>query len=465
METPILHKISRLILGSLALALSCLGGPHVSFCLAGQQAATPPAAAVLKPGDNLVIENIPPIPLAIAEETARYGESRSASLFDWHPTRRELLIGTRFGDTVQVHNVAMPDGARRQMTFFPDRVNSAAYLPDGNSFIFQKDIGGAEWFQIYRFDIATGNVTLLTDGKSRNETYLLAHHSTTLAYNSTQRNNKDTDIWIMDSADPKSAHMLLQVDGGGWAPLAWSLDNKQLLVEQFISVNESYLWLVNPVTGEKRLLTPKKSGSPVSYSGGAFSKDGKSIYVVTDQDNEFARLARFDLATMAPTFLTSTVPWDVENFVASENGESIAFATNENGYSKVYLLDTKTKACPLASSARCVSIPTARMSPSPSAPPNPPSTVTPSTSAQEKSSAGPKVKPAVSIPQRLSNRSWSNGRASTAAKSPVSFRCPTRRSFPASVPSSSLYTAALKARCVPPISASPTTSSVNLASQ
>jgi len=342
METPILHKISRLILGSLALALSCLGGPHVSFCLAGQQAATPPAAAVLKPGDNLVIENIPPIPLAIAEETARYGESRSASLFDWHPTRRELLIGTRFGDTVQVHNVAMPDGARRQMTFFPDRVNSAAYLPDGNSFIFQKDIGGAEWFQIYRFDIATGNVTLLTDGKSRNETYLLAHHSTTLAYNSTQRNNKDTDIWIMDSADPKSAHMLLQVDGGGWAPLAWSLDNKQLLVEQFISVNESYLWLVNPVTGEKRLLTPKKSGSPVSYSGGAFSKDGKSIYVVTDQDNEFARLARFDLATMAPTFLTSTVPWDVENFVASENGESIAFATNENGYSKVYLLDTKT---------------------------------------------------------------------------------------------------------------------------
>jgi hypothetical protein len=173
------------------------------------------ASDVLKPADNLVIENIPPIPVKIAEETARYGESRSATLLGWHPTRREILIGTRFGDTVQVHSVTMPGGARRQLTFYPDRVVSAAWLPDGDSFLFQKDTGGGEWYQIYRYDVPTGTITLLTDGKSRNGSYVLAHHSTRMAYSSTQRNNKDTDIWTMDAADPTTAHMLVQVDGGG----------------------------------------------------------------------------------------------------------------------------------------------------------------------------------------------------------------------------------------------------------
>jgi len=31
-----------------------------------------------------------------------------------------------------------------------------------------KDVGGGEWFQFYRFDPASGDVTLLTDGQSRN---------------------------------------------------------------------------------------------------------------------------------------------------------------------------------------------------------------------------------------------------------------------------------------------------------
>jgi len=301
------------------------------------------ASDVLKPADNLVIENIPPIPVKIAEETARYGESRSATLLGWHPTRREILIGTRFGDTVQVHSVTMPGGARRQLTFYPDRIVSAAWLPDGDSFLFQKDTGGGEWYQIYRYDVPTGAITLLTDGKSRNGSYVLAHHSTRMAYSSTQRNNKDTDIWTMDAADPTTAHMLVQVDGGGWEAIAWSPDNRQLIVMQEISINETYLWLVDAATGEKKLLTPKRSGDTVAYSAARFSGDGKSLYAVCDRDSEFQRLARFDLATMTPTFLTAAIPWNVDGMEASEDGKSIAFSTNENGLSRLYVLDTRTE--------------------------------------------------------------------------------------------------------------------------
>jgi len=321
--------------------LACICASLVLHIAAQQPTSDP--AAVLKPADNLVIENIPSIPVKVDEDTARYGESRSASLFGWHPIRREILIGTRFGDTVQVHSVAMPGGARRQLTFYPDRVVSAAWLPTGDSFLFQKDTGGGEWYQIYRYDMPTGRVTLLTDGKSRNVSYILAHHSTRMAYSSTERNNKDTDIWTMDVADPSTAHMLLQVDGGGWAAIAWSPDNRQLIIEQDISINESYLWLVDAASGEKKLLTPKGSGDPVAYSAATFSHNGKDIYVVCDRDSEFQGLARYDLATMTPKFLTKSIPWNVDGMAASDDGKSIAFSTNENGITKLYLLDTDTE--------------------------------------------------------------------------------------------------------------------------
>jgi hypothetical protein len=79
-------------------------------------------ANVVRPGDNLVLENIPAIPASIVEKAAPYDEVRAATLADWDPTRREILMTTRFADLPQVHLVKMPGGERTQLTFFPDRV-------------------------------------------------------------------------------------------------------------------------------------------------------------------------------------------------------------------------------------------------------------------------------------------------------------------------------------------------------
>ena len=120
----------------------------------------------ISPGDNLVVEGIPKVPVSLAEAVGRYTEFRSAFLQSWHPTRREMLISTRFGDTNQIHHLKMPGGARTQLTFFSDRVAGASYQPKhGDYFVFSKDVGGGEWFQNYRYDSSTGAITLLTDGE------------------------------------------------------------------------------------------------------------------------------------------------------------------------------------------------------------------------------------------------------------------------------------------------------------
>lgn len=314
----------------------------LSCFVAGQQRSAP-SDQFIKPTDNLVTENIPPIPVSVVEKADQYGEFRTAALSDWHPQRREMLITTRFADVPNVHAVTLPGGARTQLTFSKERVSGARYQPtSGNYFIFSSDKGGGEWYQIYRYDMANGNITLLTDGKSRNLSPVFEHDGNRIAYNSTRRTGQDTDIWVMDATDPKTDKMLLQLQGGGWSPSDWSRDGRQLLVHESISANRSNLWLVDMATGEKKQLTPQ-SNDEVAYGRALFSRDGKGIYVATDRDNEFHRLAYFDLASMQPQYLTSDIKWDVEEFDLSEDGKTIAFVTNEDGIGKLYLLDTATK--------------------------------------------------------------------------------------------------------------------------
>ena len=174
-----------------------------------------------------------------------------------------MLIETRFGDTSQVHQVKFPGGARTQLTFFPDRIAGAAYQPvNGDSFLFLKDVGGGEFFQLYRYDLATGDITLLTDGKSRNTDPRWSYQGDRIAYGSTKRTGNDVDIWVVNANDPASAHMVAQMEGGGWEVSDWSPDGKQLLAMNVVSAAESYVWLVDVASGKKDLLTPKTGARP-----------------------------------------------------------------------------------------------------------------------------------------------------------------------------------------------------------
>ena len=64
-------------------------------------------------------------------------------------------------------------------------------------FIFSKDVGGGEFYQLYRYDHATAAVTLLTDGKSRNTD---EHWSSKRKISSPRQldatTGNDTDIWL-----------------------------------------------------------------------------------------------------------------------------------------------------------------------------------------------------------------------------------------------------------------------------
>lgn len=299
--------------------------------------------ATIAPPENIVADGVPKIPASIAEAAGRYSENRAAFLADWHPQRREILIGTRFGNTFQAHLVKMPGGARQQLTFFPEPVYGGSFHPNGGDYmLFSKDTGGGEWYQFFRYDFSSGESTLLTDGKSRNTLAQWSTGGDWIAYASAHRNSEDTELWAMNPADRKTNHLVAQLKGGGWEPQDWSSDDKKILLVEGISVNETYLWVLDAATGEKTELTPRKTNEQVAYGNAKFSKDGKGVYFTSDKDSEFQRLVYMDLASKQTKVLTANIPWDLDEFALSWDGKKIAFITNEDGLSALHLLEATT---------------------------------------------------------------------------------------------------------------------------
>lgn len=292
--------------------------------------------------DNLVVEGVPAIPPALKEDASRYLEFRAAGFNSWHPKKREMLVSTRFGDVAQLHQVAMPGGARRQITFTREPIAGGGWQPKHGAYIvFAQDKGGSEFYQYYRLDPDTGRITLLTDGKSRNEGARFTRSGSQIAYTSTRRNGRDTDVYLMNPAEPSSDRLLCELSGGGWTVADWSDDESKLLLGEYISINQSRLYLLDARTGAKDLLTPD-GAEPVAYAHARFARDGKSIYFTSDKGSEFQQLQQMDLKTRGVRPVTREIAWNVEEFELSPDGKTIAFITNEDGVGKLYLIDARS---------------------------------------------------------------------------------------------------------------------------
>lgn len=297
----------------------------------------PVAAQVEKPA-ALVADGIPPVPPELAAKTRPYMEFRTASFVGWHPADKSMIVATRFANTAQLHRVAGPMMARKQISFEVEPLTGGGWAPQkGDVFVTGKDIGGNEFYQLYT--LKDGQLNLLTDGKSRNSWNGWSDDGTLIAYSSTRRNGTDTDIYVMDPRDPKTDRMVAQVKGGGWGLAAFAPDNASAVVGNYLSVTKSNLYRLDLNTGA---MTPIGDHSKnVAYGNAAYAPDG-SLWVTSDEGSDFQRLGTIDPATGAFTPRGPAEKWDVDSFDIAPDGSFIAYVINEAGMSRIRLLDPKS---------------------------------------------------------------------------------------------------------------------------
>ncbi|UCH97595.1 MAG: S9 family peptidase, partial [Candidatus Aminicenantes bacterium] len=332
-------KITLLALVGFILTLMVFPG----VVLKAEEAKISEEAYVKVPG-TIVTENIPPIPVEIKEKMKQYREMKSASFVDVDPREKGIMVRTRTGATTQLCWLDQPMGQLKQLTDFKEPVTRGYFSPDPERkyFLFSKDVGGGENYQVFKYDLDTGKSVMISDGKSRHQAIVFNNKGDRFAYANNSRTGILFDVYVMDPDKPAEAKLVYKAGKPAYyLPVVWLHDDRHLVVVEYVSANKAGTLLVDTVSGKVENLTPE-SDKNVSFLLGAASKDDKYLYGLSDQGSEFLQLIRFERAGKKIDVLTRDIPWNIDVIATTRDMKKAAFLVNEDGISRLYLLDLDT---------------------------------------------------------------------------------------------------------------------------
>ncbi|MGD8346731.1 MAG: prolyl oligopeptidase family serine peptidase [Lysobacterales bacterium] len=313
------------------------------LCLAQSAAFADEPVQWTANGGQLILQDVPRIPPELVRRLNRYQNVRSAVFLDWAKDGEGIYIRTRFGEISQLHRVRQPGGYRQQLTWYREPVGPVMRRAGEGALSITMDEGGREQDQVFLFDPGTGDTRRLTDGVSRNRLALWSRDGKKLAFQSTRRNGRSNDLWIMNPDRPGSEELLLEAPDGTWfGPADFSRNGRYLLVQRFISVDDSRIYVLD--LEERQLYSGAGGGERLSANKAlSFDHQGNGFYFITNQRNRAAELAWMPLdGSGEAVYITADSRWDVSDFALSANGKRGAFVTNEDGISQLYLLDTRS---------------------------------------------------------------------------------------------------------------------------
>jgi dipeptidyl aminopeptidase/acylaminoacyl peptidase len=281
---------------------------------------------------TLVYDGIPPLDPTLAARLTRYEEWRQATFLDWLPDG-SMLIATRFGRFEQVHRVASPLGMRQQLTFGGGPVTEARAPRSGAGFVFVRQTDG--YPQLY-YDPGAGAPRQLTQGRYQHGSPVWAHDGKRVAFYGTDRTGVNDDIYVVNIPAGTRPQLVVAGSTGGWRPLAWSQDDSKLLLLNTVSPGKSGLYVADVATGALSPVAVPES----RITAARFAPDGVGFYLISDAQSDFEQLLYYNPITHDTRRVSADVPWDVEAFAVSAGGHYVAYVVNDDGRSRLTVLDT-----------------------------------------------------------------------------------------------------------------------------
>jgi dipeptidyl aminopeptidase/acylaminoacyl peptidase len=290
------------------------------------------------PEKNIEVIGVPSIPASLPHEVQPYASIYGLPLAGWGSERQVLLKG--LSSVTWISRVSGP-GATPQISSIyiqSSGIYDVYFQPQGKYLAYTRDTGGNETFQLYLYDIGSAKNTMLSDGKSRNTEPVWSNTGDKIVYSSTPVGESGVNLHVISPFEPQSDRLVAKSSGSYFKAYDWSPNDKQIVFCDFASNTSSTLWLLDVTSGSKTLLSPNVAQSEL-YDFPQFSKDGKGVYVLTDHDSETRRVAYIDLASNKFSYVSSSLKWDVDEFQLAPDGKTLAFITNEEGISRLHLLD------------------------------------------------------------------------------------------------------------------------------
>jgi dipeptidyl aminopeptidase/acylaminoacyl peptidase len=281
---------------------------------------------------KLVFDGIPPVDAKLSARIRRYEEWRQATFLDWLPDG-SVLLATRFGTDEQVHRVVSPLGMREQLTYGDGPVIEASAPRRGTGFVFVRQTDGYPQL----FDYAgAGAARQITQGSYMHGSPVWSHDGKRVAFYGTDRTGVNDDIYVVNIAAGTRPQLVVAGSAGSWRPLDWSQDDGKLLLLNTLSPQKSALYVADASTGGLTPLALPQS----RITAADFAPDGVGYYLISDAQSNFEQLLYFNPITKVIRRVSADVPWDVEAFAVGAGGHYVAYVVNDDGQSRLTVLDT-----------------------------------------------------------------------------------------------------------------------------
>ncbi len=251
------------------------------------------------------------------------------------PNEDKLLVSSNETGVFQVYELDIATGERTKVTEGDDTTFPVAYMPNDGRILFTRNSGGINHLFVRQTD---GTITNLTKG-AETEEHFWRFSSNLKSFYTISNSGDQLFEWNIETLQKK---MIYKNETG-------------LNLSKFdVKLSPDLRWLVlfkrNTNNDSDFLVLDKNSGEPVlisEHEGEAhfvpecISFDSRFLYYVTDVDGEFLALKRYEFTTGIHEDVFSA-DWGVEFVNFSRLGTYRVIGTNEDGYTKIKITNTKS---------------------------------------------------------------------------------------------------------------------------
>jgi dipeptidyl aminopeptidase/acylaminoacyl peptidase len=272
--------------------------------VASPDASPPPSAdpSVLTDAERARDLALAPRAAAIVDAYANINGPFSPLVAQLTRDGKRVLFGSMRSGLQQLYlgEVARPADPPRALTSGAERAMWGSFTRDEKHVLFTRDEGSDENWRIYRIDLdGSSPPTCLTPGAKlhRDEPLL-------------PRRAPDTMVYTQHETHSPASHLVVQSVSAGDPQVVYddpapanaadvTADGKRALLVRFNSASDLVVLDVGTTPGSSASRIYPAEGTKATVNGAAYSPDGRTVYVATDEGKEVEALVAVDVKTKA----------------------------------------------------------------------------------------------------------------------------------------------------------------------
>lgn len=312
-----------------AVAIACLAAPLVAQVATPARPVTDPKSLV-----SPATAAVRPVPLD------DIGMTRSLTRAAWSADGRQIFVATNLTGRTNIWRTDVGGSWPLQITQSDERQKGVVASADGRWVLYEQDVGGNEYDDVYRVPVNGGPVENVTRTPNRGESYLLVAPTGGLIALSTKLKSEGQSNLAVMTVNGVVRALTHEADPQySWQAIKW-VDGGRAIIANRIQVDQrvAEVWRIEVAHGRATRLLGK---ADTEFWAADASDDGSTIAVTTNDGTGQRRADIYNVAARSWSGLRAT-PWEQHANLLSRDGRSLIVRTNVDSRSTLYRVDLAT---------------------------------------------------------------------------------------------------------------------------